>query len=191
MNPTNPLVLLLVALALVGGPVSAADLNERITLDLVDAPADTIMKSLASILQVAPQIEFDTEKLVTIRLENVRVRTVLDALCDSVPCTWGLRDEGFGRMLYFGPSEEVSTEKAMEARLSQKVDMSFEEAPALDVLGAFASMLRVKLVQECEGAVAQTVTVDYRGITVADGIDEICGLAGCVCLVEPGELSVR
>ena len=171
-------------------PLSASDLENRISIDLVGAPALVVLNSFGSVLEARVLIDPGVDGEVSIRLDNVRVRTVLDAVCDSVGCTWELQRADDERTLFFGPGEVVPDREESAARLAERVNISFAEAPAYDVMSSFARILRVDLDIECE-LVGKTVTIDLDDVTVGDGIYRLCEEIGCVCLVEPGSLKIR
>lgn len=184
------LVTLTSALILLTAPLAASDLEDRISIDLEGAPALIVLNSFGDVLEAGVVVDPGLGGTISIRLDNVRVRTVLDAVCDSLGCTWELDVTSEDRTISFGPGETVPEPEAQAARLAEKINISFLEAPAVDVMSSFATILRSDLDVECELA-GKLVTIDLHEVTLGDAIDQLCDEVGCVCLVEPGSLKIR
>src|SRR5689334_11800355 len=68
-------------------------LDKRVSLDLRGATAEEAFRSLARVAGVPITAEGVSGE-VTLELENVRVRTILAAICDSIGCRWDLHPDG-------------------------------------------------------------------------------------------------
>ncbi len=172
-------------------PLSAADLERRISVDLEDAAAADVLTSFGHVLELEVEIADGVDGKVSIRLDEVSVRTVMTAVCESLGCAWDLAGTGDDRRLRFAPAEPALRVQAKEvAALSQSIDMSLVDAPAETILASFASILESKLETECEGA-QELVSIELKAVELRFAIDLVCSKIGCVCVVEPGVVTVR
>jgi type II secretory pathway component GspD/PulD (secretin) len=146
-------------------------LDERIDIDLEKADVRQTLESFGKVLQV-DEVLIDPELAgtVSIRLESVRVRTVLAALCDSIGCEWSLED-GVFRV------EAVAREAASPAGLDEKIDLDLADAPARQVLESFGRILRAEV--EIDEGIGGTISVELHGVPTREALDHVCELAGC------------
>jgi hypothetical protein len=146
-------------------------LDERIDIDLEKADVGETLQSFGKVLQ-ADEILIDPRLAgtVSIRLESVRVRTVLTALCESVGCEWSLENGVFR-------AEAVAGTPEAPAGLDEKIDLDLADAPARQVLESFGRILRVGV--KMDEGIGGTISVELHGIPTREALDRACELAGC------------
>ena len=162
-------------------------------MDFREVSAQTILRPFGAILEAQLVVDPGIDGTVSVVLENVTVRTVLDAVCESLGCEWRLEETAEDRTLYFTPAADGGGSGAaapgLEERLAQRIDLSFAGAAPIDVLNGFAKLLRVDLELDCD--VAQSaVTLELEKETVADALARVCDEVACDCSVAPGVLAV-
>ncbi|MEW6364226.1 MAG: hypothetical protein AB1714_06260 [Acidobacteriota bacterium] len=91
------LALTVVAVGWLGGALQAGvdDMktridNERISLDLKDAPLVKVFEVYRALLGVEVRIRCEQERRLTIAFENITVRTSLSAICESAGLRWSI-----------------------------------------------------------------------------------------------------
>lgn len=81
------------------GEVVASGLDERIDMALYDADVREVLRSFASIFGTETEIAAEVSGKVTIEVEGLAIRDVLDRLCKVQGCRWELVETGAGRVL--------------------------------------------------------------------------------------------
>ena len=162
------------ALGLSGAARAGSEaLGQRINVDLEDVDVRQMLQSFGEILD-AGEIVIDPalDGELDIRLENVRVETVLNAACDSLGCVWSLENG----VLRFEEAASVQ-EEAPPLGLDEAIDMALEDAPVRQVLESFASSLGVEAAID-EG-IGGAVTVHLENVPIRQALDQVCKMAGC------------
>lgn len=179
---------ILLTLILLAGNLPAAEgrtvLEERITLDLVDARAEDVFSSFASILSGRVDLDPAVSGKLTIRLREVSVGTVLTALCEMLDCEWNLTPGAGeeGSILQVRPLA-VREEAARDVgTLATAVTLSLDKAPAQQVLSSFATILGAEL----DPAWEKTVTIELKETPLSQALDEVCAQIGCSWHLEDG-----
>ncbi len=151
----------------------AGGLEQRINVDLEDVDVRQMLQSFGEILD-AEEVVIDPalDGELDIRLENVRVETVLNAACDSMGCVWSL-EEGVLRFEEAVPVEE----EAPPLGLDEAIDMALEDASVRQVLESFGSSLGVEA--RIDEQVGGTVTVQLENVPIRQALDQVCKMAGC------------
>lgn len=71
-------------------PDGASELNERISLDFKDASLQEVFGLFRDILGSDVEIDPDWDERISIKFNNITIRTALNALCESGGCQWEL-----------------------------------------------------------------------------------------------------
>jgi len=164
---------LLVALTMGASAALAGSLDERIDIELKDADGTQVLQSFGKILE-ADELRIDPAigGNVTITLHNNRVRTVMDAVCDSLGCRWSFE----GGVLELSPDPDYTPPEKPDQQkagpLSQPIDLELEDAPIRDVLQAFGQIadMAVEIAPEVQG----TMTVEIHGQPARAALEQIC-----------------
>jgi len=178
---------LLVAVLGLAVPAAAQErLNHRVSLDLkAMAPRDAfnvIATAIGYTVEVAP----DLRTPVDIVVNNVRARTALDTICDSIRCTWEVKGavihvskEGpTGPIVYAGTvkvgdqpkvKDRGVMAKEMRRRLNQPLpaEMKFENAPLSEVAARLSSAMGFEVSFLDEGSRKQEVEILERQLADA------------------------
>ena len=163
----------LVAGAAAPASTAAPNLERRISVDLERAPAADVLNTFGDILEIDVEIADGVDGLVTIRVENVSIRTVMTAVCESIGCGWRLAGPEDSPSLRFEPIAGAPERRRDEtAALDKRVDMSLLDASAETVFRSFASILGSELRSECDG-LEETVTVELEGVRVRAAIERV------------------
>lgn len=174
----------LVALSMAAGANAQGRLEDRISLALVDVPAEVLFKNMSKVLDAEVEVDAALDALLTIHLERVRTRTALDAACESLGCRWSFTP-GEPNKLVVVPIGRVESDTGA---LDTLIDMQLEGAAAVDVLRGFAGILGAEL--ELDEHTAGKVTVDLDNETVRGSLDLVCQLLGCSWRLGAGDPAV-
>jgi len=185
-----PIVLLLaLAVSFAASPDTDEVLDRRITLNLKEAAAQDLFGLFAQILDAELELEFDREVAVNFVFDEIKVRTSLNAFCESVGCDWELKS-GDPPVLRFTSAEAALDEKRAMAT-ETPISLDLEEASAPHVLQLFAEILKTGLAIDApiEG---RTVTIKRDNEPISTMLDEVCGDLGCRWeLVGDGPITLR
>lgn len=184
----------LAALLMTGTAAASPDaLDKRVSLDLSGATAEEAFKSLARVAGV----QITAEGLsgdVTLELENVRVRTILTALCDSIGCRWDLQ-AGNPPKLRITPLPQAERPaprvKAGAEALDTPIDIKVTDASVRDILETAAQMMSAKAF--IDSGVEGKVSLDLDNAPLRDVLDILCKTAQCAWSLDAdrGVLSVK
>lgn len=174
-----------VALALLlAAPLAGATskgLDEELNLDVVKASGTFDL--FAQIAGLQPVIDpAIAERKLTLRIEKVRVRTALDAACDSLECRWRVEA---GKLIVEGkPRTPAAKPVESEAQLDEPIDLKVTKARAADVLRTFGEILGVDV--EIDEGVGGELTLDLDGTPVRAALDAVCKKVSCRWHIEEG-----
>lgn len=174
------LAVLLVSLSPAYGGDAPAPLDRRIDIDLVDAGAGETFASFAAVvggeLDLAPAV---AARKISIRLQNVRVRTALDAACESLGCGWKLEKASPGggdklKVTELATAAAGGGQPPRSAKLDEKLSLDLLDAKMEQVLGTFARILDAKLELD-PGLAGGEVTIKLTNVRLADALDAVLG----------------
>jgi type II secretory pathway component GspD/PulD (secretin) len=168
-------VLLLLALALVPLAAHAAGirLDDRIDLNVSDADAGKLFQTVGQLTGARVEIDprFQSARKISIRIDNVTLRTALTAICESLGCRWRTRD---GAIFV----EPVRTGEPAANVLDQKIDLKITGADLHGVMDTIAMILGADLAFD-ESLPKNKLTLELEQETVAATLDAACAQAGC------------
>lgn len=167
----------LAALLITGTAAAAPDeLDKRVSLDLRNATAEEAFKSLARVAGVQIAAE-GVKGDVTLELENVRVRTILTAICDSIGCRWDLQ-AGKLRITPLPEGERPRPRvKPSAAALDAPIDLKVTDASVRDLLETVAQIMSAKAI--VDSAVKGQVSLELEDTPLRQLLDAVCLTAGC------------
>jgi type II secretory pathway component GspD/PulD (secretin) len=179
--PLSTLTALAIALSLLTVPGTArADgevLDRRVDVALADSAPEQAFQGFARMIGLDATVEPGLEGKVTVRLQNVRMRTVLDAVCESIGCNWSV--EG-GTKLRIMPSPERAARKTLA--LKEPIDLKVTKADVRQVLQTFGQILSVDA--DVDPRITGTVTFELEAIPVGQALDKVCEMAGCTWKID-------
>ena len=156
-------------------------LDEPIDLDVVKAPGmfDLFARTAGLELAIDPVV---AGKTLTLRIEKVRVRTALDAACDSLECRW--RVEAGKLIVEANPRAAPKAAVEKPAQLDETIDLKVTKARAADVLRTFGEILNVEV--DIEDGVAGELTLNLEATPVRAALDAVCKKLSCRWHIEEG-----
>jgi type II secretory pathway component GspD/PulD (secretin) len=167
--------LLLLVLGLVPPAAQAAEihLDNRIDLNVTDADVGKLFQTVGQLTGARIDLDprFPTARTISIRIDNVTLRTALTAICESLGCRWHTRD---GAIFV----EPVPTGDPRVNVLDQKIDLRITGAQLHEVMETMAMILGADLAFD-EGLAKGKLTLDMEQQTVAATLDAACAQAGC------------
>ncbi|MEA2558790.1 MAG: hypothetical protein QOH06_294 [Acidobacteriota bacterium] len=184
----------LAALMLAGTAGAAPDaLDKRVSLDLRNATAEEAFKSLARVAGVQIAAE-GLSGDVTLELENVRVRTILTALCDNLGCKWDLQAGNPPKLRITplpGGERPAPPVKPSAAALNAAIDLKVTDATVRDVLETVGQIMSAKTF--IDSSIEGKVSLELDNTPLRDVLDIICKTSKCTWSFDEdrGILSVK
>lgn len=172
-----PFALLLAAPAAWG---AGQGLDEPLDLDVVQALGVFDLFARTAGLELAIDRAV-AEKTLTLRIERVRVRTALDAACDSLGCLWWAEA---GKLHVEAKAEAPPKAVRKPALLDEPIDLKVTKARAGDVLRTFGEILGVEV--DIDEGVAGELTLDLESTPVRAALDAVCKKLSCRWHIEEG-----
>ncbi len=156
----------------------AADnpLDARINIALREAAPDDTFRSFAKLLNAEAQVAPAVKGKVTVELRNVRVRTLLDAVCESISCRWELQP-GHPAKLLVVPVAAGKAAPAARQAIDEPIDLKVTEADGRDVLKTFGEILSAQ--SEVDPAITGTLSLDLEAAPCGQALDKVCLALGC------------
>lgn len=164
---------LLVAVAASGAEKSPLD--ERVNMAVRDADAADTFRTFAKLVNAEPVVSPELKGKVTVELQNVRVRTLLDAVCESIGCRWELA-AGNPPKLRVSPAP-VTAQSTPRVEGKEPLDLKVTDAKAREVLGVFAQILGAE--PDIAPAISGTVTFDLQKTPWDEALDAVCEQLNC------------
>ncbi len=171
-------VLAALAAFMMAGTAGAAPdaLDKRVSLDLRGATAEEAFKSLARVAGVQITAE-GVSGDVTLELENVRVRTILTAICDSIGCRWDLQ-AGKLRITPLPESERPAPRvKPSAAALDAPIDLKVTGASVRDILETVGKIMSAKVL--IDSGVEGKVSLELDNAPLRDVLNILCKASKC------------
>jgi type II secretory pathway component GspD/PulD (secretin) len=155
-------------------------LDRRVDVALAESAPAEAFDGLAKMVGLDAAVDPGLDGKVTVRLENVRMRTVLDAVCESIGCRWDVT-AGSPAKLHIQPLPEGPARK--KTALKEPIDLKVKEANVLEVLQVFGQMLSADV--EIDPRLAGgKVTFELDNIPCGQALDKVCASAGCTWKLE-------
>ncbi len=187
MNRAFPVLLLTVLLAATASPALAQDLeSKKVTLDLnAVAPADAF-KAVADAIGVSAAVDASLTMPVDIAVRNVTARTALNAMCESIGCSWELTSARLvvqasgsaaskaGRVYVGGKAATPEAQAVVDAfRKELPPGLRFENAPLAEVGRRLSDVLGMAVRLTCRDSSVTTLTMDFSGLTLQSALQHI------------------
>lgn len=163
-------------------PSGTAPLDMRVSVQYINSKTAEVLQVLAKAAGLTLELPQAPLSPVTITLTNVRLRTALDAICDTASCTWRLE----------GTTLKVASAAAPPggSSLPPMVSIAVEEVSVRDVFRAIGAAINVPVV--IEGNVERPpLTVKFTNSHTPAVLDYMCKMAGCTWEFDGASLRVR
>jgi type II secretory pathway component GspD/PulD (secretin) len=184
-------IVMVAALLMAGAAGASPDaLDRKVSLDLQDATVEEAFRSLAHVAGVQISLEGVTGEKVSLELENVRVRTILSALCDSLGCRWELAGDKLRVVPVPGERPAPRVKPTLES-LAAVIDLKVTNASVRDLLETVAQIMSARPI--IDSAIEGKITLEVENTEVEKVLDTACASARCEWSLdaEKGILVVR
>jgi len=164
-------------------PVLAAPhpglLDSKIELAVKEANPEELFETLGKLMNAEVVLEPGLTGKVSIELHNVRVRTILDALCESVGCQWTFDSLARPPKLRVtpGPAEPRPDPLGKQALPKDPIDLRVTEANVQEVLQTFGQILGGKAI--VDPAIQGKVSLSLDNAPLDEALSAVCAAAGC------------
>jgi TonB family protein len=151
-------------------------LERRVSVDVNKVTPVQALGMVARAMGVTLVLDPDVSERVTMRIARITTRTALDAICQSIGCSWRL--DGQALHVDDKPMETDSVRRLGEAfRKPLPSSFKFDRAPLRDVLAALSKESGVTWTVDAADASAP-VTVDLGGQTASAAAMQIAHALG-------------
>jgi type II secretory pathway component GspD/PulD (secretin) len=175
MTRARTVLLLLFVLAVVplAARAAAIRLDNRIDLNVTDADVGKLFQTVGQLTGARVELDprFQTARKISIRIDNVTLRTALTAICESLGCRWRTKD---GAIFV----EPVRTGEPVVNVLDQKIDLRITGANLREVMETMSMILGADLAFD-ETLAKGKLSLDIGQETIAATLDAACAQAGC------------
>jgi type II secretory pathway component GspD/PulD (secretin) len=157
------------------GANTPAKLDDRVDLALKNAAPEEVFRTFAKMLGAEAVVDPGVHGPVSVELHNVRVRTLLDTVCESLGCRWSLASGTPARLrvMPMGPAAEGPKTSGIK----EPIDLRVTKADATDLLKTFGEILSADLV--VDPAIKGTLTFEIENKPVDQTLDAVCKELGC------------
>lgn len=170
-------VVVCAAAGLLGAGIAFAagnPLDERVSLNLEKTSTKDTFDALgqmvgADVVQVDPGVT----GTVTVTLQNVRVRTLLDAVCESIGCRWDLQD----KKLRVTSTSAEKPARAFREALDSPIDLKVTNADSRELLKTFGQIMGIEV--SLDSAITGKVSLELTSTPVRQALDAACFAVGC------------
>jgi hypothetical protein len=160
---------------------ASAPLDMRVSVQYVNGKPADILEVLAKAAGLTVQASSSDLRPVTLMLTNVRLKTALDAICDTAACAWKL-DGTTITVTSSGPSASSG--------LPPLVSVALDEVAVSDVFRAIGAAVGVPVV--IEGQVERpAVSVKFTNAQTNVVLDHLCKNARCAWEYDNGSRQLR
>jgi type II secretory pathway component HofQ len=167
-------------------------LDERINIALTKAPPVQVFASFGQLLGMQTVLDPAVKaswssppgRQLSIVLENVRVKTALDAACESLDCRWEVQ-EGTPLKLVIRALPKGERKPAPQTDRSQPIDLKVTNADARDLLKTFGQLIEAEVV--LDPAPTGTLSFELTNTPWDKALDTVCKQAGCDWTLTGGE----
>ncbi|HEX2644784.1 MAG TPA: hypothetical protein VHU81_17435 [Thermoanaerobaculia bacterium] len=160
------------------------DLGAKIALKVEKADPQEVLKTFGQIMSVPVDVDPTLRQPVSIRLEQVTVRTALNAVCESVGCDWRLE----GGKLKVTAQPKAPAEPSSPPSLEKPIDIKITDANLREVLATVAQILSYDLA--LDPAIQGKITLSIENQGLRSVLDTICAQAACRWRVIEGSRTV-
>lgn len=157
----------------------AGPLDSKGELAVKEADPEELFETLGKLIGAEVVLEPGLTGKVSIELHNVRVRTILDALCESVGCQWTLDSLARPPKLRVtpGPAEPRPDPLGKHAFPKDRIDLRVTDADVQEVLRTFGQILGGKAI--VDPAIQGKVSLDLQDTPLDQALNAVCAAAGC------------
>jgi hypothetical protein len=157
---------------------TASGLDERIDLALKDAKPDDVFRTFAQLFHAEAVMDPGVTSPVSVELHNVRVRTLLDTICESIGCRWTLEPGSPPKLRVTAAPGGGKTEGGdRSSKVKDPIDLKVTKADGQDLLHTFGEILGADVV--LDPRIAGTVSLELKHTPVDQSLDTVCQALSC------------
>lgn len=153
-----------------------AKLDTRIDMGLSKAAPEDVFRSFAKLMGMEAVVDPGVKGAVSIELHNVRVRTQLDAVCESIGCRWNV-EAGNPPRLRVVPVRVEDGSRSKSPDLRDPIDLKVTRANGLELLKTFGEILGAETA--VDPGLKGEVTLNLEKTPVDQALDTVCQALGC------------
>jgi type II secretory pathway component GspD/PulD (secretin) len=163
-------------------------LDERIDMTLKKAAPADLFGTFAKMLNAEAVVDPAVREPVSIELHNVRARTLLDTICESIGCRWSLEPGNPPKLRVTAAPSAGSSAPVKVATDGAPIDLRVTDADAREVLKTFGEIVGAKPV--IDPAIQGKVSFNLENTPWNKALDTVCQAAGCEWSLDGGVLRV-
>jgi hypothetical protein len=158
-------------------------LDSKVELAVKEADPEELFETLGKLMGaevvLEPGLTGTMASKVSIELHNVRVRTILDALCESAGCQWALDSSAKPPKLRVTPglAEPRPDPWGKHAFPKDPIDLRVTDANVQEVLQTFGQILGGRAI--VDPAIQGKVSLDLENTPLDQALSAVCAAAGC------------
>jgi type II secretory pathway component GspD/PulD (secretin) len=158
-------------------PDAASGLDDRIDMALKNAAPDDLFRTFAKMFNAEAVVDPGVTAPVSVELHHVRVRTLLDAICESIGCRWTLEPGSPPKLRVTAAPGGKAEGGEKPSTLKEAIDLKVTKADGQDLLRTFGEILSADAV--VDPRIAGTVTVELNNTPVGQALDTVCQTLSC------------
>ena len=156
----------------------ASGLDERIDMALKDAKPDDVFRTFAKMLNAEAVVDPGVTAPVSVELHNVRARTLLDTVCESIGCRWTLEPGSPPKLrVTAAPGGGKAEGDDRPSKVNDPIDLKVTKADGQDLLRTFGEILGADIVVDRK--IAGTVSLELKHTPVDQSLDTVCQALSC------------
>lgn len=163
-------------------------LDERIDMTLKKAAPADLFGTFAKMLNAEAVVDPAVREPVSIELHNVRARTMLDTICESIGCRWSLEPGNPPKLRVTAVPSTGSSAPIKVATDGEPIDLKVTDADVRDVLKTFGEIVGAQAVVDPSIKGRASFTLENTPWNKA--LDAVCVTAGCEWSLDGGVLRV-
>jgi type II secretory pathway component GspD/PulD (secretin) len=166
-------------------------LDERIDMTLKKAAPDDVFRSFAKMINAEAVVDPGVREPVSIELHNVRARTMLDTICESIGCRWSLEPGNPAKLRVTAvPNGGGGGGKpgAKPTAPGEPIDLRVTNANVQEVLKTFGDIANARA--DVDPTIKGTVSFNLENTPWNEALDAVCATAGCEWSLDGGVLRV-
>ncbi len=165
-----------------------AGLEQRIDMTLKSAAPADLFGTFAKMFSAEAVVDPAVRAPVSIELHNVRARTLLDAICESIGCRWSLEPGNPPKLRVTALPSAGSPPAPKPAPAGEPIDLRVTDAHIQDVLKTFGEIVGAKAM--VDPAIQGKVSFNLENTPWNQALDAVCAQAGCEWKLDAGVLRV-
>jgi len=173
--------------ALAGPADPRSGLDERIDMALKKAAPADLFGTFAKMLNAEAVVDPAVREPVSIELHNVRARTLLDTICESIGCRWSL-EPGNPPKLRVTAAPAGGEPEPRRTAPRDPINLKVTNTDVRDLLMTFGVLGGFKVI--IDSGVKGTVSLNLDDTPYDQALDLTCRAAGCEWSLDGGVLRV-